>query len=87
MVPPVPNFDATDTALEFLSLLDEPVLHSKTPADVAAQAADFNANNPKNLLLLQNLEGDKFVNDIPGPSQIALYENYTAAADINCHDF
>lgn len=51
-------FDATDPTLAAYSLLDEPLLHGKTPADYVKQAAEFRACKA-NLPLILNLEGDK----------------------------
>src|SRR5688500_12526481 len=82
MDPPLdPSFDAKDPTLIAYSLLDEPILHKKSPADMQDQADAFRKSNPKMKLIL-NLEGDKFV--MPNPSQKVIDENvaYMETCDI-----
>jgi hypothetical protein len=81
-----PSFDQRDSTLIAYSMLDEPVLHHKTPDDMKEQARAFRAANPK-LKLVLNLEGDKFV--MPNPSQKVIDENtgYMEACDIGFVDW
>jgi hypothetical protein len=81
-----PSFDAKDPTLIAYSLIDEPLLHHKTPADIKEQADQFKAANPKMKVVL-NLEGDKFV--MPNPSQKVIDENtgFMNACDIGFVDW
>src|SRR3954451_19048284 len=66
MEPPAdPSFDAKDSTLIAYSLLEEPILHHKSPDDMKEQAKAFKESNPK-LKLILNVEGDKFVQPNPG---------------------
>ncbi len=81
-----PSFDAKDPTLIAYSLIDEPLLHHKTPADIKEQYDQFKAANPKMKVVL-NLEGDKFV--MPNPSQKVIDENtgFMNACDIGFVDW
>jgi hypothetical protein len=82
MEPPLDrSFDAQDSTLIAYSMLDEPVLHHKSPAEMMEQCKDFRESNPKMKLIL-NMEGDKFV--MPNPSQKVIdeYTAYMQACDI-----
>ncbi len=87
MEPPLdPSFDAKDKTLIAYSLLDEPILHRKSPDDMKEQAKAFRESNPKMKLVL-NMEGDKFV--MPNPSQnvIDQHTGFMEACDIGFVDW
>jgi hypothetical protein len=87
MEPPAdPAIDTRDSSLVAYSLLDEPILHRKTPEDMMDQAKAFREVNPKMKLIL-NLEGDKFVMPNPGPKVVADHTGYMEAADIGFVDW
>jgi hypothetical protein len=87
MEPPAdPSFDAKDPTLVAYSLLDEPILHHKSPDDMKEQAKAFKESNPK-LKLILNVEGDKFVQPNPSPKVVEEHTGYMAAADIGFVDW
>jgi hypothetical protein len=87
MDPPLdPSFDDKDPTLVAYSLLDEPILHKKSPEDMKDQALDFRKANPK-LKLILNLEGDKFVMPDPGPGVVGPHTEYMEACDIGFVDW
>jgi len=87
MEPPAdPGIDARDSSLVAYSLLDEPILHHKSPDDIMEQAKAFREVNPKMKLIL-NLEGDKFVMPNPGAKVVADHTGYMEAADIGFVDW
>lgn len=73
-----------------VTILDEPVLHGKTPIDWQVQATDFRRIAP-NRLVLGNLEGDKF--SMTAEQQATRQKDwnqlveYCKAPDIVTHDF
>lgn len=87
MVPEVrKDFDAKDQTLMYYSLLDEPILHRKSPEDMKDQADAFREADPKRKLVL-NLEGDKFVMPNPGPNVVGPHTAYMDLCDIGFVDW
>jgi hypothetical protein len=87
MDPPLDaSFDAKDTTLAAYSLLDEPIMHKKSPEDMKEQAAAFREATPK-LKLVLNLEGDKFVQPNPGRSVVDQHTGFMEACDIGFVDW
>ncbi len=87
MEPPAdPSIDAKDPTLVAYTLLDEPILHRKTPDDIKEQAKSFREINPK-LKLILNVEGDKFVQPKPNPKVVEDHTGYMEAADIGFVDW
>jgi len=76
-----PSFDKTDPTLIAYSMLDEPVLHKKSPADMKEQYDAFKESNPKMKAIL-NMEGDKFVMTNPSKAVIEQNTAYMQACDI-----
>jgi hypothetical protein len=87
MVPPArKGFDEKDRTLAAYSLIDEPILHKMSAADVKDQADAFREVNPKMKLVL-NMEGDKFVMPNPPPSVVEQHTGYMDACDIGFVDW
>jgi len=87
MEPPAdPAIDAKDPTLAAYSLLDEPILHHKSPEDMMEQAKSFREVNPK-LKLVLNMEGDKFVMPNPGTKVVDQHTGFMDACDIGFVDW
>ena len=81
-----PSFDKTDPTRIAYSMLDEPVLHKKSPADMREQYDAFKESNPKMKAIL-NMEGDKFVMPNPGTKVVDQHTGFMDACDIGFVDW
>jgi hypothetical protein len=89
MTPPVPaDFDKNDPTLIAYSMLDEPILHKKSPQDMKDQADAFRQSGTKpGMKLVLNLEGDKFVMPNPNQKVVGDHTGYMEACDVGFVDW